>query len=63
MAEFCRECYVRICGGREDDPLVMSSEPDLCEGCGRVLPVVVRVGRPTLLERLQQLFGEARRRQ
>lgn len=63
MAEFCRKCYIEICGGSEDDPLVMSDELDLCEGCGEWKQVVVRVGYPSVFARIRQLFGEARRSQ
>ena len=61
MAEFCRECYVKICGGHESDPRIMSEELELCEGCGEYKPVVVCIGQPGLLTRLRQLFGEALR--
>lgn len=62
MAEFCKDCYVRVCGGREDDPVILSDELELCEGCGEYKPVVVCIGQQGLLTRLRQLFGEARRR-
>ena len=42
MAEFCRECFYRMIGNR-DDRLVMSEESDLCEGCGEIKPVVLYV--------------------
>ena len=61
MAEFCKDCYVRVCGGREDDPVILSDELELCEGCGEYKPVVVCIGQPGLLTRLRQLFGEALR--
>lgn len=47
MAEFCKDCYISICGGSESDNYRLSKELDLCEGCGQYKRVVVSV-RPTL---------------
>lgn len=44
MAEICEDCYRRIYG--EKDKLVMSEELDLCEECGKIKHVVVRVKLP-----------------
>lgn len=43
MAELCKECYQRLYGDK--DRLVMSGpdDLDLCEECGQVKEVVVRV--------------------
>lgn len=59
MAEFCRECFIR-----EFDPSpreikgIILSDPDdldLCEGCGEVKRVVVRVRtKPVLLDWLDR---------
>ena len=46
MAEFCKDCYIAICGGSENDKIILSKELDLCEGCGEYKRVVVSV-RPT----------------
>lgn len=46
MAEFCKDCYIAICGGSENDKIKLSKELDLCEGCGEYKRVVVSV-RPT----------------
>ena len=48
MAEFCLECFNQLNGTAytEDEAEL---EVGLCEGCGEVKPVVVQVGRPTLL--------------
>lgn len=45
MAEFCKECFMReiASDGTTEDMLVMSDEPELCEGCGQIKPVVVVV--------------------
>ena len=48
MAEFCKECFInRILSSSEKEKynkrhlkIVMFNEPDLCEGCGEILPVV-----------------------
>ena len=47
MSEFCKDCYISICGGSENDKIKLSKELDLCEGCGDYKRVVVSV-RPTL---------------
>lgn len=43
MAELCKECYQRLYGNK--DRLIMSgpNDLDLCEECGQVKEVVVRV--------------------
>lgn len=47
MAEFCEECFkAKIAIPSDnitDDMLVMSDEPEFCEGCGEIKPVVVVV--------------------
>ena len=58
MAEFCLDCWNRLNGTHytEDD---VTTEPDLCEGCGQIKPVIVTFGRPGLLKRLlRRLKGE-----
>lgn len=51
MAEYCIDCAKEQLGltGSELRRVVISQEPDLCEGCGQWKQVVVRV-RPTFLE-------------
>ena len=48
MAEFCKECAERHLGvsKKELRRAVMSAEPDLCEGCGQIKPVVVTIKPP-----------------
>lgn len=48
MAEICKECYLREHGKAYEDRLVMSKELDLCEWCGQMKPVVVRIRKPGL---------------
>lgn len=43
MAEFCKKCFIRIEGNKDEDKIVMSSSDDLCEGCGEVKPVVISI--------------------
>lgn len=45
MAEFCRKCFIESFypSKYEIDHIVMSEECDLCEGCGRYVPVVVYI--------------------
>ena len=46
MAEFCKECYIAVCGGIRNDRIKLSKDLDLCEGCGEYKRVIVSV-RPT----------------
>lgn len=46
MAEFCLECfneYVLPDGYRKrrEKDVTLSREPELCEGCGKIKPVVI----------------------
>ena len=46
MAEFCKECFKRVLGKiGDDEELQMSSDLDLCEGCGKMKPVVERISK------------------
>ena len=58
MAEFCKDCAKKDLGmtDKELKHAVMSDEPELCEGCGEIKPVVVRI-RPTLGEKIREIFG------
>lgn len=42
MAEYCLDCWNKI--NDTNDPAkdyIISKEPDLCEGCGQMKPVVI----------------------
>lgn len=56
MADFCKECAAKCLGFTEDElkRAVMTDYPDLCEGCGQMRPVVIRI-KPTLAERWDNL--------
>lgn len=45
MAEFCRSCAPKCLGLNKDEMrrAVFSREPDLCEGCGELKPVLVEM--------------------
>lgn len=51
MAEFCKECFKDLIMTSEEQQKVNSGEillfesswDDLCEGCGRIVPVVISV--------------------
>lgn len=45
MAEFCKACFISCLHPSRDeiDHIVMSEDVDLCEGCGKVLPVVAYI--------------------
>lgn len=41
MAEFCKDCFLKLFGPVEDDKeIIESKEPWLCEGCEEWVPVV-----------------------
>ena len=41
MAEFCKDCFLKLFGPiEEDEEIVLSKESWLCEGCGEWKPVV-----------------------
>lgn len=44
MAEFCLKCFNEHLGGcGKDEYIVLSKEPEFCEGCCQVLPVVIGI--------------------
>lgn len=43
MAEFCKDCFKLMDPSIEEKNLVMSSDTELCEGCGQVKQVVLSV--------------------
>ena len=44
MAEFCKECYkTKLDPNVNDNDVILSSDPELCEGCGELKPIVVEV--------------------
>ena len=41
MAEFCKDCFLKLFGPVEKDEVIIESkEPWLCEGCGEWMPIV-----------------------
>lgn len=41
MAEFCKDCFLKLFGPvDEDEEIIESKEPWLCEGCEEWVPVV-----------------------
>ncbi len=58
MAEFCLECFNRVHGTdyTEKEVWLDTSELDICEGCGRVLPCVVQLYPKPLLERFKDFL-------
>lgn len=56
MAEFCRDCYIRM--GMpllEHEKLVESADHDLCEGCGQWKPIVEHIRPKTVGERWREI--------
>lgn len=46
MAEFCKDCFKKIDSSVSEQDLVLSSDMELCEGCGEMKPVVLYVNTP-----------------
>lgn len=43
MAEFCLDCWNKLNGFQKTErDYILSDEWDLCEGCGKVCPVIER---------------------
>lgn len=40
MAEYCKDCFTDMVGSIKEEHLRMTKEPDICESCGRFVPVV-----------------------
>ena len=50
LAEFCIECFNRIMGADYAlERFIISKDYDLCEECGEIKPIIVRVKRRYLL--------------
>ncbi len=41
MAEFCKECFLKLNPELSEDDLVMIKEAELCEGCGKIVDETV----------------------
>lgn len=59
MAEFCADCARKYLGLTEKqvENVVLSKEPDLCEGCGQIKPVVVEIASP-LRRKIKKIFAK-----
>ena len=52
MAEFCRECFLRMNGDSYTNRIILSRDLDICEGCGHWKRVVEEIRFRTLLDDL-----------
>ncbi len=45
MADFCEKCFVEEFGNnvKNGEKIVVSKSETLCEGCGKIKPVVLKV--------------------
>ena len=43
MAEFCLECLRKFEPNANADSIVLSDNPELCEGCGHIKKIVVEI--------------------
>lgn len=54
MAEFCKECYLRLNPELSERDLVMLKTPDLCEGCGKIVKATVLNVKKTRFGKIKQ---------
>lgn len=44
MSEFCKDCFLKLFGPiKNDEEIIESKEPWLCEGCGQWIQVVDKI--------------------
>lgn len=43
MAEFCKECFMKMYGDLKGKKIIMSKDEDLCEDCSELKPVVIKI--------------------
>lgn len=50
MSEFCKDCFLKLFGPIDDDneEIIESKEPWLCEGCGQWIPVVDKIEKKNI---------------
>lgn len=51
VSDFCKECYMREFGSHTNDNIVVSKDMSLCEGCGEIKPVVLKVRKKRFWEK------------
>lgn len=51
MADFCKECFKREFGSQVNYKAIVSKDLSLCEGCGEIKPVVLKVRRKRFWEK------------
>ena len=61
MAEFCKDCFLKNCDAYDRMHIILSDEPDFCEECEQVKPVVLKIDTSELYpitdgKTLQKLF-------
>jgi hypothetical protein len=47
MAEFCPECFIKLYPELSRKDLIIIKEPDLCEGCGKIVDETVLKVKPS----------------
>ena len=57
MAEYCLECFNKLCGTHytKRQVVIDYKELDLCESCGELKPCIVRVRRKPI-ERIEAIL-------
>ena len=53
MAEFCEECFLKDFGSnvKNNEKIIISKTESLCEGCGKIKPVVLKVRKKRFWEK------------
>lgn len=54
MAEFCKDCFLKLNPQFEEKDLVMIDGEDLCEGCGKIVSEIVLKVKNNAEERLDK---------
>lgn len=60
MAEFCRDCFIKVWrpSQYDIDHIVMSEDSHLCERCGKIGPYVDYIDDGYFSQREQQLYKD-----
>lgn len=48
MSEFCKDCFIKLNPEFREQDLKMCKEETLCEGCGKIVPIVIGIRERSL---------------
>lgn len=58
MSEFCKNCFLKIHPKLRPSDLIMVYEPELCEGCGKIVSETVLDIKTEALNRLSEVRND-----